>query len=293
MSGVSLLLCTRNRASALERCLSRFPDGDLAAIDAELVVVDNGSDDGTQSVLSGFARRARCRVEPVFEERPGLSRARNAALARARGEILCFTDDDCRLAPDWLPGIRRAFEDPDLGWCGGRILRDDPRDARHFVLESRTPRSFDPGAFVPAGAVQGANMALRRTAYEAIGGFDPMLGAGTPFRCEDVDWCARASLAGFAGAFVPDAVVYHAHGRSSGPELELAKVENDLARGAYYAKLWRLGAKSFLRHWIRSAVLPWRAACTAREIAGARRYLRVCADRGIRPGIRQREERDA
>jgi GT2 family glycosyltransferase len=270
---------------AFRRCLEAIPSAELAAAGAEVVLVDNGSRDQTAGVAGEWVRSAPCRARLVREEEPGLSRARNAGLRAARGGIVAFTDDDCRLRSGYPGAVRDAFAGGSFDWCGGRILPFDDRAARYGILESVVPRIFPPRSFVPAGAVQGANMAFRREVIERVGEFDTMLGAGTPFRCEDVDYCARASLAGFAGAYVPEIVVLHDHGRRRGEGLDEIEVGNDHARGAYYAKLRMLGASSFLGWWAVRALRPWRVAATARELGGAVRFARECGRRGIRPTV--------
>jgi len=176
---ISILICTRTRAASLRdtlRSLSavRVPDGDTV----ELIVVDNGSTDATAAVVEteapGFLAPKR-----VSEETPGLSNARNAAVAVAKGEILLFTDDDVRVPPDWIermcaPFRRGTVEAVAGGVCLASRLRRPWMTSVH--LEALADTSHLRGTASPR--LVGANMALRRSVFERVPMFDPELGAG-------------------------------------------------------------------------------------------------------------------
>jgi len=275
---LSLIICTRDRASALEQCLV---DLDTAAVNeahGEVVLVDNGSSDGTPRVMRRFADEAPCRVNIVVEPDAGLSRARNAGLARAQGDTIVFTDDDCYLGPDYFKVAHAVFDDSLFSYCGGRILLYDSEDAAYGLSEIDTFEQVPPHSFIPPGRFQGANLVVHRRVFDQIGAFDVELGAGTPFRCEDVDFVARASRAGFTGAYVPELVVYHHHGRKPGQEIEHLKSKNAYARGAYYAKFLTAGYPSYAWYWLRCSLLRRRSLFRTwpsfmREVRGGIDYL--------------------
>ena len=105
---VTVVICTRNRAATLARVLESLCAQDLpSAVDWELLVVDNGSTDGTPSTVAGFADRLP--VRRVFEPQPGLSAARNRAVAAARGAYLLWIDDDAIPAAGWIARYLEAF----------------------------------------------------------------------------------------------------------------------------------------------------------------------------------------
>lgn len=279
---VSLVVCTRDRADRLERLLASVA-AQVGAPPFELVVVDNGSRDRTPALLAEVAASAPHPVVVVCEPTPGLGRARNRGVAAARGRLLAFTDDDCRLPPGHLATVARAFEDLDVDWLGGRILAEEGPQARVALLEDPTFRYFPAGGVVWVGAVQGANLAARRVALRSIGGFDPRLGAGTEFRCEDVDVCARMAAAGHRGARCPELVVFHGHGRDAAAAGAL-DAANDVARGAFVAgRLTAGGAdgRAYLAAWAAHAGRRWgwrprnatrAVAATTREVRGALRW---------------------
>ncbi|MFN3513212.1 MAG: glycosyltransferase [Phenylobacterium sp.] len=232
---VSLIVCTRNRAAKLAPCLAA-----LAAIRHdgpwELILVDNGSTDGTAAVLEAFHREAPVPVRLIHEPRKGLANARNAGLAAARGAVAAFTDDDCYAAPDLVTRAAEVFADPEVGFVGGRIRLFDPDDIPVTIMESTVPKRFAPGSFIRTGEIQGANMAFRRSALEQAGGFDPLFGSGAFFPAEDIDAVAAVSRLGWAGAYDPRLVVFHHHGRREA-DLPRLTAEYDRGRGAYHMKL--------------------------------------------------------
>jgi glycosyltransferase involved in cell wall biosynthesis len=273
---LSLIVCSRNRADSLAECLGSLDGSELQQTNAQVILVDNSSTDETAVIMQSFRQRAPCPVEIVDERQPGLSRARNAALARATGEVLVFIDDDCLPAPGYFAHASMVFESGLFHFCGGRILLHDPTDADYGCVTHTERETYSPGAFLPPGIFQGANLLLHRRVVETVGPFDTMLGAGTPFRCEDIDYCARASRAGFTGAFIPELVVYHHHRRKPGTEsLERLRQENDYARGAFYMKCVLRGNHVYLRKWLKKAVRPRRWPTTKREFRGGVDYFRA------------------
>ncbi|MFV0625034.1 glycosyltransferase family 2 protein [Sphingomonas sp. ac-8] len=232
---ISLIVCTRNRAPQLAGCLAAVA-GLRFAGRWELVMVDNGSTDATRAVIETFAAGARFPVRYVHAATPGLGNARNAGLTAAQGALIAFTDDDCYVDPQLLARTVAAFARPDLGYVSGRILLHDPADYPATINESTEPRDFPAGRYLPPGAIRGANLAFRRVALDAIGGFDPRFGSGARFAAEDIDAACRCSLRGWAGAYDPSIVVSHHHGRKAADVGGLFRAY-DYGRGAYHAKL--------------------------------------------------------
>lgn len=277
---LSLIICTRNRVEALKRCLDRLATSELAEVNGELILVDNGSSDNTLAVIRGFAEKAACPVNIVVEPQAGLSRARNAGLKRAQGDTIAFTDDDCYLGEGYFRVASEVFDDGRFSYCGGRILLYDSSDASYGLQEQKTFELIPPHSFIAPGRIQGANLIVHRRVVDEIGRFDTDLGAGTPFRCEDIDFVARASQAGLAGAHVPKLVVYHHHGRKPGEEIAQLERENAYARGAYYAKFLAKGHLFYAWRWLRLSLMRRRNLTRTwpvfrRELKGSFDYLMV------------------
>jgi glycosyltransferase involved in cell wall biosynthesis len=274
---LSIVICTRNRAGQLRGTL----DSLLAmktALSWEAILVDNASTDGTADVIRS-ASEVEPRIRYFREDRIGLGAARDRGWREAGAELLSFTDDDCYVAEDYVDAVLAAFRDrPDVGVLGGRILLFDPEDARVTIDERDYPVEIAPRSFVVAGAVKGANLSFRREALQAIGGFDPELGAGTPFPCEDVDAVAAVLWAGFSGRYDPRPLVHHHHRRRL-PDVPRLRAGYDRGRGAYYAKfLLRPDCRrAYAAGWLREMRMNLNGAGLIRlfrELRSAAAYLR-------------------
>jgi len=283
---ISIVVCTRNRADSLQQCVHALACVETAH-EWELVIVDNGSSDGTGAFLSSLPRRInKASVIIAFEPKRGLGTARNKGLNQAHGDIIAFIDDDCYVSKDYIDAMISAFKaDSKIGFIGGRILLYDQSDLRMTIIELEDRFVLLPRTFIPAGSIQGANMAFRKSVLERIGGFDDSMGSGTPFPCEDMDAVAAASWAGIAGAYDPRPTVYHHHRRKTQKDgNDLWKIY-DTGRGAYYAKyLARHDSRStYLAAWVRDAGRGmsygsvrqrlWHTRRTLRELTGAIRYV--------------------
>lgn len=263
MVDVSVVICTRNRARALHASLESVAVAVRACrgIEAELVVVDNASSDDTQAVVSAWAETAGLKVTLVREARRGLAAARNAGVRAAHGALLAFTDDDCRLAPDYLHTLLElSARNPGMAVRGGRVDLGDPEDLPFTIKTDPTPATYDGGRH-PGGFIHGCNMAMTRATFDRIGPFDERFGAGAPCEAgEDTDYLYRAFLAGIPVEYAPSLVVAHHHGRRS--RADVAKLNGLYARGngALYLK--------HVRHWHLFRNFVWDLKGSVRELLG-------------------------
>lgn len=212
---VSIVLSTYNRSALLGPAVERLLDQSPDSPPYELIVVDNNSTDESRSVVQAYMARAGGRLRYVFEPQAGLSHGRNAGIAAARAGIVAFTDDDVRVAPDWVGMIGRAFEThPDVDCLGGRTLPVWPSPPppwltrRHWVgplaLQDYGDRPFILDARRPL-CLAGANFAFRKRAFDRIGLFS----ADFP-RSEDTELMLRLWLSGARAMYVPTMIVYAA-----------------------------------------------------------------------------------
>lgn len=209
MSGVpdvSVVIPVRDGASTLPPLLASLSAQTIAPERFEVIVVDNASSDATALI----ARAAGVRL--VHEPVANRSRARNAGIVAARGELVAFTDGDCVVTPGWLEGLLRCRDRAPL--LAGHVetcTRPTPNPVERFERAWR----FAQEHWTPQGWAATANLAVTRQALEAIGGFDPTyrhIG-------EDADLCIRAGRAGYPLAFCPGAVVSHAAEQTLEPML--------------------------------------------------------------------------
>lgn len=277
---VSLVICTRNRAEQLAAMLDWVERLDARHL-LEVVIVNNGSSDSTAAVLEAYQRRSALSVQVVMEPRRGLSNARNAGIRASVGPIIAFTDDDCYPQPDFIEKVHALFHAEPVDIISGPMIQHDPAD--HWVATSvdRVSEYFRPGTVITPGMIHGGCMAFRRSVFATSGLFDPDLGAGTPFPCEDTEMVARACLDGHAVRFSVEPVVRHHHRRKQ-REGEALVRSYAYGRGAYWIKMLAAypGRRGLLlKHWfwtLRSA-LVWRRWRGFRECvyeaAGAAHYL--------------------
>lgn len=215
---ISIVVCTRSRATLLSGCLGRLVA--LAPAADQILVVDNAPEDGsTKAVAAGFG------VDYLVEPEPGLDRARNAGWRAADGDLVAYVDDDARADSQFAGAVGRGFLDDSVGAVTGLVrpheLLSYPQIAFER-LEGGMGKGFDRLVF-SAGKVGlrsyalgvGTNMAFRRTVLADLGGFDPSLDVGTPTRGGgDLDMLWRVLDAGHNVVYQPDALVRHIHRRT-------------------------------------------------------------------------------
>ena len=224
---MSVVIATCAEAKTAVRCVEAIQSA--ASGPYEVIVVENRPAHSTvkRALKERFGDDER--VGYAEERRPGLACARNAGLRAARGELVAFTDDDVIVNPAWLPAIRAAFAaNPQVDCVTGLILPLELETPAQLLVErfAGYAKGFLPRVYAlerpppdqplfpyTAGYFgSGANMAFRTAALRELGGFDPVLGTGTPARgCEDLDVCIRVLNAGSRLAYEPRAIVWHRH----------------------------------------------------------------------------------
>jgi len=196
---VSVVVCSYNSERTMEPCLASLAALDYS--DYEVIVVNDGSTDRTLAIAEGFPF---CRI--ISQPNKGLSVARNVGAEAATGEIVAYTDSDCVADPDWLTYLVAKMETGNLAACGGpnfpppedslvpAAVAVSPGGPTHVLISDEV-----------AEHIAGCNMAFRRDALMALGGFDPIYRAAG----DDVDICWRFQDAGHAIGFSAAAVVWH------------------------------------------------------------------------------------
>ncbi|ACL06874.1 glycosyl transferase family 2 [Desulfatibacillum aliphaticivorans] len=216
---ISVILCTQAASRHLEALISSLAVQDFPAQEYEVLIVDN-SPDGAAKDLAGEAVQAAPdrKIRYVHEPVPGKTRALNAGVKIAQGEIVAFLDDDVSLDSDWLVAIAHAFDNPGTGGAGGKITPQWPGKAPGWftpAVAGFTPvHDFGdkPLAYHAVGACPvGANMAFRKLAVEQAGLFDVNLGhcGEAKLGGEEWDLCRRVRRIGYRLMYEPQAGVKH------------------------------------------------------------------------------------
>lgn len=273
---VTVAICTRDRPDWLERCLRSISSA--APGPDELLVVDNGLHHGPTREVVGRFPAARY----VREVRPGLSAARNAAVRESSSDTLAFVDDDVVVHPRWLAPLRRSFADDRVMAVTGLVLPAELETEAQVAFETTHgglglgyQRAHYDRRFMRATVAYGmpvwkvgagANMALRRAAFDLVGDFDERLGAGAAGCSEDSELWYRLIAEGWACRYEPDSVVFHHHRREAAA---LNRQIHDYTRGhvaALFVQFARFHHPGNLRRAL-LALPRWFVKRTVREMA--------------------------
>ena len=223
---LSVVIGTYNRSGSLRRTLAALSGQQTAPrLTWEIVVVDNNSTDDTRAVVDAFSRACSVRVRYVFEPRQGVSHARNTGIRTAEGDILAFTDDDCRPEPTWVQAVVDCMLRHRADGLGGRILPEwsSPPPAwlateQHLwttlaMLDDSAIRRVELGPWQREHGfrVWGANMAFRRSAFDAGRVFDPRIGGigKKKYSHEDIRLVRQVVEAGKVVMYDPMPTVHH------------------------------------------------------------------------------------
>jgi glycosyltransferase involved in cell wall biosynthesis len=243
---LSVIVCTRNRAHAILPCLNSIVAAIAfaAPVDAELIVVDNASTDDTFAMVTKWACDIKFSVRLIQEMKKGLSHARNAGIATAQGNLILFTDDDCRYDETYIRNtIAHYNHDSAPVMRGGSVVLGDPTDLSIGVRLSPLPMSWSMANHdakkhsLTTNSLIGCNMVLPMSLIQKVGPFDTRLGAGSPLHGgEDIDYILRVYLSGATIAYQPDMKIHHFHGRKTIEDGRALRLNYFLSAGALYAK---------------------------------------------------------
>jgi glycosyltransferase involved in cell wall biosynthesis len=210
----SVVVPVLNSKKYLRACIESI----LKAIErygnAELIVLDNGSADGSYEILlNEYSDRAH--IQQICGVPVGALRNRGAT--SANGEFVAFIDSDCTVIPDYFEQALAVLQRTNADATGSEYGLDD---SCHWIEKTwyliHTPSSDGLVKFIPSG-----NFVVRRAAFQAVGGFDENM-----ISCEDMDLCARLNRAGFR--------VYQAH------SVRALHAGGDKSLGVFFRKsAWR------------------------------------------------------
>lgn len=242
MPRASVIICTYNREEALCDLL-----GDLLTQtfpDFEIIVVDQTTTHAP--VTAAFLADHRDRVRHLRVSTPNLPGARNIGAAAAAGDVLVFMDDDLRVGASFVGDVTEQFDDSATDAVAPRVM-PEPYEPGWEPPRSRLRRRAGPGGRRPLRSCIGACYAVRRYAWEAIGGADPVMGRinGHAAAGEDYEVTRRLTGAGYRLQYVPALTVRHIGGMPGGCENRIGPHAHDLtlhARANAYVILKEEGA---------------------------------------------------
>ena len=225
---ISVIIPTRNRAEYLQYLLESLLVQSCNKKMFDILIVDNGSTDGTADMVKRYLQRDQPpRMRYFFASKPGLHVGRHVGATHAEGEILCFLDDDVIVSPVWLGAVYLAFQEPNVALVGGKILPRWNSNVPDWINLFRVSLPQYDGwtiwqlslldlgnvsKTIPAQYVYGANFSIRKSVLFECRGFHP---DGMPQELIRYRGDGESALAlsieakGYHVWYKPEAVVYH------------------------------------------------------------------------------------
>jgi glycosyltransferase involved in cell wall biosynthesis len=224
----SVVIPTHERPEQLRECLETLTRIDSPEGRYEVIVVADGGTTPLDPIVAGF--QDRIEVQLVVQEQAGPAAARNTGAARAQGEILAFTDDDCRPRPDWLRQLGAAAAASPGAAVGGRTVNAFPENVYSAAAQLIVDVNYRKSTLGPPEWRWFAtnNLAVPADGFRDVGGFDVSYTTA-----EDRDFCSRWTARGHELTFEPLAIVEH--GR-------------DLSLSQYTAMHFRYGRGAYRYH---------------------------------------------
>lgn len=201
---VSIIVPTHNRNSIVGACIESLFALSYPADRYEVIIVNDGSTDDTEKTLSAYREKAPCAYRWFTQKNSGISAARNAGIRRAKGEVICFTDDDCVANKNWITELLRGFNKESVGGVGGCVK--SVRTGSVYERYSEEAGLLSQKKFRSMNYLVGCNAAYRKSVLDKVGGFDTFLNA-----CEDMDLAIQTQFRGYTLVYAHDAIVCHQH----------------------------------------------------------------------------------
>lgn len=212
---------TRNRPDRLARCVAALRAQIYPRESYDVVVVDDGGEQGVEDVLAPF--RTDVALTILRQANAGPAAARNHGASIATGDLLAFTDDDCEPAADWLARLSEGYRQAPEAVIGGQTVNaltaNRCAEASQVLVQylyeyydARQPtESPAPAAPSTPRFFTSNNLAVPTALFKQVGGFDVSFGLAAG---EDREFCDRWQHAGYPLIYEPRAVVRHAHALS-------------------------------------------------------------------------------
>jgi glycosyltransferase involved in cell wall biosynthesis len=202
---ISVIIPTFNSAKELTKCLESFKTQTISNENYEVMVVDDGSNDGTKDAAAKYP------VRYIYQQNHGPAAARNNGANQAQGEIILFTDADCEPQPDWIKEMIKPLDDPQVvGVKGAYRTRQKGIVARLVQIEYEH-KYERMKKFKYIDFIDTYSAGYRKDIFLKYNGFDERYPKAS---VEDQEFSFRLFHDGHKMVFNPDAVVFHKHSAS-------------------------------------------------------------------------------
>jgi glycosyltransferase involved in cell wall biosynthesis len=199
---ISVIIPTFNSAKELTKCLESFKTQTISNENYEVIVVDDGSNDGTKDATAKYP------VRYIYQQNHGPAAARNNGANHVQGEIILFTDADCEPQPNWIEEMIKPLDDPQVvGVKGAYRTRQKGIVARLVQIEYEH-KYERMKKFKYIDFIDTYSAGYRKDIFLKYNGFDERYPNAS---VEDQEFSFRLSHDGHKMVFNPDAVVYHKH----------------------------------------------------------------------------------
>jgi len=273
----TIQLCTHNRAALLERVLDACFEQRVPSDAYEVVVVNDGSTDGTANVLTRASERATCAFTVITQANAGLAKGRNTGIARASGDRIIFIDDDVLPTPQFVAEHLRSHDAHPLAIVRGGAINTESFD--DLPPPVWTLKDYSGNYFWTT------NVSVPLTTIRAIGGFNESF---SEYGWEDIDVGLRLRFGGVKAVFNKNALAYHykPRPRSGNVEKMVRQARAQARTAVHLARLhphWRTRAATgdnFPQRLLHGAL---------RRIGAAGRYRRILGDLDVDRPLSDRE----
>lgn len=222
----SVILCTYNRRNLVLAALACLRRQTISSRNFEVIVVDNGSQDGTLNAVNSFVQmdepgkntsEESWQVQCLYEPRSGLAHARNTGLLAASGQIAVFVDDDTLIDPHMLERLWQTYQETGADAVGVRVAVHWDSKPPHWMINDllETLGQFAPSShriqMAPGAVFASCAFSVKLEALRSINYFSPLLSkrATLPASIEVADLCQRLHQAGYHIWYEPLALVLH------------------------------------------------------------------------------------
>ncbi|MHA1791998.1 MAG: glycosyltransferase [Promethearchaeota archaeon] len=201
----SIVIPVYNAKRTIRKCVDSLL-GLKGEIKHEIILVDDGSNDGTREILKEYAKE-HPDLKIITQSNNGPASARNNGIKNSKNDIIVFTDSDCEVPKDFLEKYARYFNMNKISIIGGKVKPVSKDNAFERFEDFRKIKLYGT-KMKKVEMLPSCNLAIKREVFDKIGLFDETFKRASS---EDYDLCYRARKSGFEILFVPDIFVYHHH----------------------------------------------------------------------------------